>query len=163
MKSLLGLLALGTVANIAIGWATNAPPQPLDASGLPLPSPAPGWMLEATSAAPSACKLVVVVRHSCPFCQQAAEKASTSGTLAPSTTWVAAGVAEADSFRVAHPNLSVVSQGSVMSDLVVRGVPAAFVVRGDSIIDSWGFRGTEAEADLARLQCEADPAGGVGP
>jgi hypothetical protein len=93
------------------------------------------------------------VRNSCPFCQQAATKAYDSGALIDRSTWVATGAAEADSFRVAHPRLTVVQRASAAQELEVHGVPAAFLVRGDSIVSTWPLRGDESPADLDARGC----------
>lgn len=103
-----------------------------------------------------ACKLVVVVRNSCPFCQHAATRASESEAMVRGVTWVASTAAEADSFRIAHPRLTVIHAASAMSDLQVQGVPAAFLIDDGSIVSAWAFRGDEAPESIAQRGCRDD-------
>ena len=152
MKGLVTLLAAGTVANLAVAWARTPPTEMLVASSLAVPSPAPAWVLDEAES----CSVVVVVRNSCPFCQQAATKASDSGALIDRSTWVATGAAEADSFRVAHPRLTVVQRASAAQELEVHGVPAAFLVRGDSIVATWALEGDESPSEFDRYGCGLD-------
>ncbi len=105
----------------------------------------------------SACKLVVVVRQSCPFCQHAASRAKESQWMVPEVTWVASSVVDADSFRVAHPELDVIHRPSVMSELQVQGVPTAFLIRDGSIVSAWAFRGDESPESIAERGCEDGP------
>jgi hypothetical protein len=152
MRGLVAFLAFGTFVNLAVGWAKAPSGGAMAASGLAVPSPAPTWAMAESSS----CRVVVVVSNSCPFCQQAAARASASDALVDRSTWVAAGAAEADSFRIAHPRLAVADEASAMSDLMVYGVPAAFLVRGDSVVAAWAFRGDESPEDLDRYGCRLD-------
>ena len=119
------------------------------ASSIEVPSLAPAWAIDEAES----CTVVVVVQNSCPFCQQAATRASDAGTLVDRSMWVATGVAEADSFRVAHPQLTVIQEPSATAELAVQGFPAAFLVRGDSIVATWALRGDESPEYLDAHGC----------
>ena len=155
MKGLVALLAAGTLANLAVAWARAPALEGAAASTIEVPSLAPAWAIDEAES----CKVVVVVQNSCPFCQQAATKASDSGTLVDRSMWVATGLAEADSFRVAHPDLTVVQEPSAAAELAVQGFPAAFLVRGDSIVATWGLRGDETPEYLEARGCALDTLG----
>jgi hypothetical protein len=149
---LVGVLAFITF--IHFGARAAAPATVFEVSDFLTPSTLPmelDHLVEATSE----CSLLVVFDPACPACARAAQLQTEKATLPLDVVWVAEDETAKDQYAARiHPQARVEVAPAAHDALMVRAVPAAFVVSNGVVISQAAITGAE---DLGRVatQCAA--------
>lgn len=134
------LLAIIAITLLHISYTIFVANRPNAVSELELPVPAPDWTANFTD---NECRVVVVIQPECPFCNKAGATATSESSILEHVLWVARDESDKVEFETMHPALNVVSIPEAIPQLKVWGVPAAFLIQNDTIIDFWVMQGDE--------------------
>lgn len=154
---LFGGMLLFTLAHLGLVVQKTATPSPItQVSSLEapvrvaaLPAPREGPVFDV-------CRVVVAFDPGCPACNKAAQmEEERSEPMGIPVTWVAQSEMDAELFRRVHPTLGITHQPGAFNALGVQGVPAAFLVKGETVLQSWRYTGEEGGEELSATCADA--------
>jgi hypothetical protein len=152
------LALIAVLASITLLHVAFRVGQALEADDYRVSDVDPGEIVElgraSSETTSESCSIVVLFSPTCPHCHSAAgAEAARSHSLILPTFWITEPTPEAGSFenRIAAESTLLILPDA-FSLFRIRAVPAAFLMRGDTVVRHWAYSGRESHESLSQ-QC----------